>query len=218
MKKVLIALNILVLLGLAGSTVYLFTKNRDLNDQLTLTTEEKNRRLVEEINQVYDLPDEEPVVAVVTDPEQFKSQYSAFDNAEAGDYLLFFRKARLNVLYRQGQKRVVKTADVVVPISVELIGSDSAIAAAEKNLSEFGNQITVVKTVKDGVTQSFVYDVDQDQSAETKSIAEKLGYDVGSTLPTGLTPSDQTEIIVAVTDSKTSTPVINEESEKSVEP
>ena len=200
-KRILMIANIIALVGLTGSTTFLFMKNRDLNEQVGLTSEEQNKRLVAEINEVYDLPDEDPVVAKVTDAEEFKKQYAVFDNAQVGDYLLFFRKARLNVLYRQSDKKVVKTADVVVPITVELVGSEAAMAAAETSLKEFGNQITVVKTKTDGITQSFVFDVDQDQKEEVDSIAKQLSYEVGTTLPAGFTPSDQTEIVVAVSSS-----------------
>lgn len=212
MKRALIVINILALIGLAGATAYFFLENRNLNDQLSLTTEEKNKRLVSEINKVYDLPDEDPVVAIVTDPEQFKAQYPAFDNAEAGDYLLFFRKARLNVLYRQDEKRVVKTADVTVPIAVELVGSESAIAKTEKDLADFGNQIAITKTPKEGITQSFVYDVDQDQEAQAKSLADRLTFDVGSTLPSSILPATQTEIIIVVANGATATGDSQEES------
>jgi hypothetical protein len=204
-KKVLIIANVLLLIGLAGFSAYLFMENKDLNDQITLTTEEKNARLIEEINEVFDLPEEEPVVAVVTDPEEFKKQYSAFDNAESGDYLLFYRKARLNVLYRSSEKRVVKTATVTVPISVELVGTETAIAAAEEKLSAFGDQITIIKKVDDSVKQAFVFDVDNDQAEQLKSIGELLGYEVGSTLPASIVPSDQTEIIIVVTGSSDTT-------------
>jgi hypothetical protein len=204
-KRVLMILNIVALVGLTTSTTVLFLKNKDLNEQVGLTSEEQNKRLVAEINEVYDLPDEEPVVAKVTDADEFKKQYAVFDNAQVGDYLLFFRKARLNVLYRQSDKKVVKTADVVVPITVELIGSEAAMSAAEEALKEFGNQITVVKTKTDGITQSFVFDVDQDQKEETDSVAKQLSYEVGTTLPAGFTPGAQTEIVVAVSSAGSST-------------
>ena len=215
-KKFLLIANVLVLVGLVGFSGYLFMENRDLNDQLTLTTEEKNRRLVEEINQVFDLPDEDPVVAIVTDPGEFKAQYAAFDNAQSGDYLLFFRKARLNVLYRQSEKRVVKTANVVVPIAVELIGSEAAIAEAEQKLAEFGNQITLTKTVKEGITQNFVLDIEDDQKAETEAIATQLGFEIGTTLPSTITPTQQTEIVVAVSSTTTINPTAN--SDAAIEP
>lgn len=180
-------------------------QNRDLSSQISSTTEEKNARIISEINKVFDLPEEEPVVAIVTDPNEFKKQYPTFDNAENGDYLLFFRKARLNVLYRQSEKRVVKTASVVVPITVELVGSEQAITEMEKNLADFGDQITIVKTVKEGITQSFVFDVDSDQPTEAESIAKQLSLDIGSTLPSSITPGEQTELIVAVSSSQATT-------------
>lgn len=197
-KRALMLVNIFVIAGLLGSTGYLYAENKDLKNNQSLTTEEKNRLLIEEINLVYDLPDEEPVVAIVTNPDEFKSQYKAFDNAENGDYLLFFRKARLNVLYRQSEKRVVKTAEVLVPITIEIFGSEDAIAKAEKDLAEFGNQVTIVKTLKEGITQAFIYDIDEDQQAETESIANQLKIEQGSTLPASIVPGAQTEIVIAV--------------------
>ena len=194
------------MLGLASSTVVLFMQNRDLKEQSTMTTEQKNQKIIDEINKVFDLPEEEPVVAIVTDPEEFKKQYTAFDNAQNGDYLLFYRKARLNVLYRQSEKRVVKTATVTVPITVELVGSKDATDAAETKLKEFGEQITVVKTIAEGITQSFVFDVDDDQKAEVDSISKQLGLEIGSTLPSSIEPGAQTEVIVAVSDTSPASP------------
>ncbi len=195
-------INVLVILALVGATGYFYNQNQDLKTQINLTTEQKNQRLVDDINKVYKLPDETPVVAIVTEPDQFKKQYPTFTDANSGDYLLFFRKARLNVLYRQSENRVVKTANVVVPISVELVGSQTAVDATESKLGKFGSQITVSKTVKEGITQTFVYDVDQDQQTETSSIAKELGYEVGSTLPTSIVPADQTEVIILVANPK----------------
>ena len=203
----LVELNVLIILALAGASTYLYMENRDLNSQLTSTTEEKNARIISEINKVFDLPEEEPVVAVVTDPIEFKKQYPTFDNSESGDYLLFFRKARLNVLYRQSEKRVVKTATVVVPITVEIVGSEQAISDMEKKLADFGDQITITKTVKDGITQSFVFDVDNDQPTEADSIAKQVELEIGSTLPSSISAGDQTEMIIAVSSTQSSTQI-----------
>jgi len=201
-KRWLVAVNVLIIVGLVGSTSYLYVENKDLKEQSTLTTEQKNARLIEEINEVFDLPDETPVVAIVSDVDQFAQEYPTFDNAQNGDYLLFFRKARLNVLYRQSEKRVLQTANVAVPIAVELVGEEADIDAAATKLAEFGNQVTITRTVKSGVTQSFVFDVDGDQTAEVQSIADQLGLDLGSTLPVGVEAGAQTEVLVVV--SKTS--------------
>lgn len=205
LKVVLMTLNVFALVGLSGLSFYFYNEKKDAEAVLGLTTEQKNDRLVEEINEVYDLPDEEPVVAIVTDPEQFKAEYPSFDDAQNGDYLLFFRKARLNVLYRQSDKKVIKTANVNVPISVEVVGSEAAIEAAQERLSEFGDQITITKTVLDGITQPFVFDVDEDQSAEAASIAEQIGVELGTTLPSSITPGNNTEIVIVVVEAKPNT-------------
>lgn len=206
MKKIILVVWVVVTLGLAGSTVYLFLENRDLNRQLTETTEEKNKRLVEEINKVFDLPEEDPVVAIVTDKDQFIAQYPVFDNAETGDYLLFFRKARLNVLYRQDEKRVVKTAQVTIPVAIELVGSERAINDAEKVLEELvaGSSVTVKKTVQSGISQSFIYDVDQDQADETSQLADLLDVTSAATLPDTINPDTTTEIIVLLAENPNS--------------
>lgn len=205
-KKVLVAVNIIALIGLTGATGYLFFENQDLKDNASLTTEQRNQQIIDEINAVFDLPDEEPVVAIVTDPEEFKREYQAFANAEAGDYLLFFRKARLNVLYRQSERRVVNTADVIVPITVELVGEQEAIDEAEAGLVDFGDQIQIVKTPVSGITQSFVFDIDADQEQEATQIADVVGYDIGATLPSTIAPGAQTEILIAVSSAPAAEP------------
>lgn len=204
MKKVLLAVWIVLTLGLVGATGYLFMQNRDLDRQLTETTEEKNERLVKEINKVYDLPDETPVVAIVTNKDEFIAEYPVFENAESGDYLLFFRKARLNVLYRQDEKRVVKTAQVAVPISIEIFGSEKATAAAAKQLEDLQGSITVENVLKSGISQSLIYDVDQDQSSETSQLADILSIDTATTLPDTISPAESTEIVIILADTSAS--------------
>ncbi len=201
-KRIIMVVNVLLIVGLAGYAGFLYFENRDLNDQLTQTAEQKRDRLIDEINDVFDLPDETPEVVIVTDPEQFKSEYTTFDNVQEGDHLLVFRKARLGVLYRQSEKRVVKTTTVVIPITVELVGSQETMDAVEERLLEFGSQITITKTVRDGVTQTFVFDVDEDQESEASSIAGQLDYEVSSTLPASIIPATQTEIVILIADTK----------------
>ncbi len=204
-RKILLTINIIALIGLSGATAYLFMENRDLQEQATLSNEEKNQRIIDEVNEVYSLPDEDPVIGYVKDVDKFKNDFPAFENDDVklDDILLFYRKARLNVLYRQSEKRVVKTANVAVPFSVELVGSEKAISDAEKKLGKFNDQITITKTVSDGITQSFVIDVEGDQSAVAEAIAEELKYEIGSTLPSNIQANDQTEIVIIVKDSTT---------------
>jgi hypothetical protein len=217
MKRTLMAINIVALLGLAGFSTYLFMENRDLSDQVNLTNQEKNERLIAEVNEVYDLPDEDPVVGVVRDVDEFKTEFTAFanDDVQVDDRLLFFRKNRLNVLYRPSDKRVVKTYNVTVPIAVEIVGTNEALDQNIGKLDAFGNSVTVTRKTDNNITQAFVFDVDNDQTADTARIAEELGLEVGTTLPNGVTPDSTTEVMifVVVGEEKPATPPAAEDNE-----
>lgn len=203
-KRTLMALNIIFLIGLAGLSAYLFTENRDLNDQVNLTNQERNERLIAEVNEVYDLPDEDPVVGIVRDVDEFKNEFTAFanDDVQVDDRLLFYRKNRLNVLYRPSEKRVVKTYNVTLPIAVEIIGPENALSEIEEKLGTFGNSVTVTRKIDNNVIQAYVLDVDNDQTADVARIAEELKLDIGTTLPTGAQLDPTTEVVIYVTASE----------------
>lgn len=215
-KRVLLVINLVALVGLSATTGLLFMKNRDLNSELNLPSSEREKRdndkVVSEVAKLMDLPDSEPTVIVINDPDEVKRSEgsleklvaSLFDNIQKGDYVIFFIKDRSAIQYRPSDKKIIKTTAVSIPITVELIGSEAAMGEAEEKLKDFGNQITIVKTKTDGITQSFVFDVDQDQKEEAGSIAKQLGTEVGTTLPAGFTQGEQTEIVVAVSSSANS--------------
>lgn len=207
-KRTLMVLNIVALIGLAGFSAYLFMENRELNDEVNLTNQEKNEKLIAEVNEVYDLPDEDPVVGVVRDVDEFKQEFTAFanDDVQVDDRLLFFRKNRLNVLYRPSESRVVKTYNVTLPIAVELVGPEAALNEFEERLATFGNSVTITRKIDNNITQAFVFDVDNDQTADTARIAEELGIDVGTTLPNGATTEPTTEVVIYVVSSGSSEP------------
>jgi hypothetical protein len=128
-KKILIAVNVLLIIALAGATGFYFKKHRDLtlrfNDvngkyeelikdpQAAQAAEVK--RYIEEVGKVYtSLPsDEEPSVATVKDKEQLKDQ-PFFAKAENGDITLIYSKAKLAILYRPSTKQLVNVSSVTI--------------------------------------------------------------------------------------------------------
>lgn len=217
-KRVLLVVNLVALVGLSATTGLLFMKNRDLNSELNLPSSEREKRdndkVVSEVAKLMDLPDSEPTVIVINDPDEVKRSEgsleklvaSLFDNIQKGDYVIFYIKDRSAIQYRPSDKKIIKTTAVSIPITVELIGSEAAMGEAEEKLKDFGNQITIVKTKTDGITQSFVFDVDQDQKEEADSIAKQLATEVGTTLPAGFTPASTTEVVIAVSTASSLTP------------
>lgn len=222
-KKILIITNIVLLLGLSGATAYLFIENRDLSRELALPEQERkdlqNEKLLAEIGEIFDLPEgEDPTIVYVNDAEKAVEENpglaEVFDDLQQGDYLLVYRKARTAIHYRPSEQKVIKSTTVNLPIAVEVFGSESAIASLDSKFEQFGNQIVITRTQKDGITQGFIYDVDGDQKAETESLAEQLGLEIGTTLPAGIEPDGQTEIVVVVANGKTVAPAAEETTEQ----
>ncbi len=208
-KRILMIVNVVVLLALAGSTGYLFFRNGDLNKELSLSVDERtakqNQALVDKVSKLIDLPKEEPTIILVNDSDKAKEQNPGlsqiFEDLQKDDYILVYRKARQAINYRPSTNKIVKSSTITLPVSVELVGSQADIDAVATKLADFGTQISIIKTVKDGVTQSFIYDVENDQTDQTASIAKQIGYEVGTTLPSSISPTAQTEIVISVSSS-----------------
>lgn len=127
-KKILIIVNVLVIIALAGAAGFYFKKYRDLNGQYkdvqgkyTELVQDPQaaqaaevKRYIDEVGAVYDLPkDEEPSVATVKDKDQLKDQ-SFFARAENGDITLIYSNAKLAILYRPSTKQLVNVSSVSI--------------------------------------------------------------------------------------------------------
>ena len=211
-KKVLIVLSALLIVGLAGATTYLFMENKDLKEDLSLSESERNAKegakIIAAVSKLTNLPEGEPVQILVNDPakaiEDEPGLAKIFDDLKKGDIILVYQKDRSAVQYRPSENKIIKNSPISLPIAIEIIGSDSAIKEMELKLAEYGNQVTITKIIDDNIKDPFVFAVNNKLSEETSKIAEKIGYVVGSTLPSSITPSGQTEIVIVVTGSDTS--------------
>lgn len=202
-KKVLLILNIVALVGLSMSTAFYAYKYYDLKSEISLTQEQKNDRLVQEVAKVYTLPsDEKPVVAVVSDEEKFKQEYSVFPAAKKDDYLLLYEKAGLAILYRPSDKKVVATAPLSIrsELGIGLIGPEAESTAVEKTIDEkVGDQTKVIakKTSANQYSTTVVVDVKGGQDATAKQLADLVGGVVGK-LPEGESAPDGSDFVIIV--------------------
>lgn len=127
-KKILIVVNILIIVSLAGAAGFYFKKYRDLNGKYAdvqgkyteLSTNPEAvqaaevRRYIEEVGKLYDLPkDEEPSIATVKDKAQLQDQ-PFFAKAENGDVTLIYSNAKLALLYRPSTKQLVNVSSVTI--------------------------------------------------------------------------------------------------------
>jgi len=98
---------------LAGTAFYFYREYKQVKDDPGIVTREENSRLVEKVSQLYELPDEEPAIATVIDKEQLGDQ-PFFANAENEDKILIFTQAKLAIIYREPQNKII----AVGPISI----------------------------------------------------------------------------------------------------
>ncbi len=212
-KRLLLIVNIVILLGLAGATGYLFMNNKDLRNELSLSEQDrikkKNETLLAEVGKLMSLPGEEPVIVLVNDPAKAEEENPGikeiFDGLQKDDYILIFKKEKLGVQYRPSENKIIKSTTVNLPIVVEIIGTSTDITATEKSLVQFGNQISVIKTVNDTIKDSAVYDVDNNQPTEIESIDKTLKFGVTNTLPNTITANEQAEIVLLVAPASSAT-------------
>jgi hypothetical protein len=74
----------------------------------TVSSEKIDEKAVlEELNRIAVLPDEPPQIATVSDPEAVRKQSEFFANAQEGDLIIAFLKARQIIIYRPSDGKIV---------------------------------------------------------------------------------------------------------------
>lgn len=113
--RVLVVAGIIALLVLSGllwwSQRQVAQLRKDLDSKQNSTRiQEENKALVEKVGTLIALPNNEtPTIATVNDLDKLSSQ-PFFDNAELGDKVLIYAKAKKAVLYRPSQNKIIELA------------------------------------------------------------------------------------------------------------
>lgn len=113
-NRVLIIVGAVLLLGLAGTATYLYWQLHTLQNDPTAASKQTTDRLKGEVGKLYDIPkDEEPTIAQVQDKNKLKDQ-AFFNKAEKNDYILIFTKAKLAILYRESQNKLINVGPITI--------------------------------------------------------------------------------------------------------
>jgi hypothetical protein len=109
------ALGLVAVLLLAGMLWWSHRQVTQLRDDLSTQqsaskAQEENRALLDKIGAIILLPkDETPTIATVNDLDKLKGQ-PFFANAQLGDKVLIYAKAKKAVLYRPSENKVIELA------------------------------------------------------------------------------------------------------------
>jgi hypothetical protein len=124
--RFLSALLAVLLVLTLGATGYLsFRYNRLKKELQTVTATELDRvkELAQKVGSVYLIPEgEDPVLISIVDSDKLKDQ-SFFERAKNGDVILVYPKARLAIVYRESESKIVNAGPVSGDISSALSGS-----------------------------------------------------------------------------------------------
>ncbi|MCA9332262.1 hypothetical protein KDA00_00110 [Candidatus Saccharibacteria bacterium] len=195
--------------GLAGFAGYFYKQYNDIKKNPVSSQEaqkQENQRIIASVGKLYALPkDEEPTIFFVSDKDKLSEDYKKqefFQKAENGDYILIYEKAKLALLYRPSEDRLVDVRPYTVQntLSIGIIGPESVRDSAEKTIkTTFNNEVTVVskgdaKNAYSGVT---IIDISGKYPDQAKKLAEVLNGKVGN-LPEGENKPDGADVIVIV--------------------
>lgn len=102
----------LAVVVLAVTATVFFKENQDLKKSPDAAARATSERVLEKVSKLYQLPNgEQPTVAKIEDKSKLEGQ-SFFKTAENGDYLLVYPKAKLALLYRENDDRLVNVGPV----------------------------------------------------------------------------------------------------------
>jgi hypothetical protein len=184
---------------------FFFYKYQDLNNKyqnLTMSEEDRIRQTVEKVSKLYNIPSfdqEKPTQYIVSDPEQVKSN-EFFKDANKDDILLTYPKADLAILFRPSENRIINVgtnSQFAANVEVAVIAPAATQSEIETKLkSKYSNIVVIKKSEpKTQVTKGIVVDVSGTESEAAKTVAELLGYTVG-TLPAGETAPEGVKLVV----------------------
>jgi hypothetical protein len=196
----IISIVLLILVG--GLAFYFFKQYSDLRNNPNMVSQETTKRLVGKVGKLYALPqDEDPTVAEVKDKDKLKEQ-SFFANAQNGDYILIYPKAKVAILYREKENKLINVGPIAIDsnqqqgqaakVTVKIVnGTNTAgrASAVGNDLNgKLPNLVSVDQSFGDAkrknYTKSLVVDVNKNKPDQAKQIADAIGGEVGD-LPAG---------------------------------
>lgn len=120
---VIVALVVLIALGAAGFFAQQYYALRANPNQ---AAEAETARLTAAVGKLYELPkDEEPIVGEVQDIEKLKEQ-PFFENAQNGDDILIYQKAKVAIIYRAEENKLINVGPIAIDAAPQEGGEEAA--------------------------------------------------------------------------------------------
>lgn len=101
----------MTVLVFAIAAAFFFKQYQEVKNNPEAVNKATSQRIVEKVQGLFYLPPEEPTVAQIEDKSKLEKQ-SFFDSAQNGDYLLVYSEAKLALIYREKDNKLVNVGPV----------------------------------------------------------------------------------------------------------
>ncbi len=112
LRVVLVLLELAGFVAAIGTAGYFYRQNQLLRADASTKTNRDIAALVRTIGKVYQLPDETPTLAVVSDAATLRTQQPFFSRAENGDKVLIYQQAKKAIIFRPSTKKIIEVGPV----------------------------------------------------------------------------------------------------------
>jgi hypothetical protein len=125
MKKSLLGLAVVLLLGASGTAAYYYKQYNTLKSNPNKAAQDETASTIAAVGKLIELPEgEQPTLATVTDPEKLKGQ-AFFAKAQKGDKVLVYTGAKKAILYSPTNNKIVEVAPVNIGESSNVSGTNT---------------------------------------------------------------------------------------------
>lgn len=117
-NKWFIACIILLVLVIGASTAFFVFRQRET--AAPDTSRERSEQIIKKVGRLYILPENEtPTVALIEDKDSIGKDQQFYQNAKNGDYVLVYNKAKIALLYRDSNNKLVNVSPVLPTAQVQ---------------------------------------------------------------------------------------------------
>lgn len=210
-KYILIGLGVIIVAASVGVSIFAVKKYQDIKKNPTSAVTETNKTLLDKLGKILQLPTgEEPQIASVSDKTKLAND-PFFKDAENGDSLIIYSKARRIIIYRESVNKVINQGPFTintqgkVKIAILNATTNSGVVDRAKQAitDKLGSDLGTIDT--SGIAKNKDYKKNQvidltggKRIAEAKKISDAISGEVKTEVPTGETLPQDTEVLVIV--------------------
>lgn len=190
--RIIIFIIIIVLLGVAGYFFYQYQMTQGLLNNPEKATQVETDNIISAVGKIYNMPNETPTVATVSDKEKLSGQ-KFFESAENGDKVLLFEKNKKAILYRPSTNQIIEIGPINItenqevapssdtqksePVSVDILNGTTVTAltsTGQKILEEDKSLNIEVGERLNASTRDYDKTIIVDVTGKNKSEADKI--------------------------------------------